>query len=65
VAILRSAFAAVLDDPQLREEARRARIDVDPVSAEKITGVLQKAYAATPEMIARLARLSEPPTDAK
>jgi tripartite-type tricarboxylate transporter receptor subunit TctC len=65
VAILRSAFASVLEDPQFRDEARQARIDVDPVSAEKITAVLQKAYAATPEMIARLAKLSEPPPDAK
>jgi tripartite-type tricarboxylate transporter receptor subunit TctC len=65
VAILRSAFAAVLNDPQLLQEAKQERLDVDPVSAEKITAVLQKAYAATPEMVARLAKLSRSSSDAK
>ena len=65
VAILQKAFAAALNDPQLRAEAEQERIAIDPVSADKITEVLQKAYAATPEMVARLAKLSQPPADAK
>ncbi len=46
VAALRKAFWATLQDPDLRAEARRASLEVDPVSAEDVHALIAKIYAA-------------------
>lgn len=48
VAALKSAFAATLKDPAFLAEAAQRRIIVDPVSADKITEVINRAME-TPE----------------
>jgi hypothetical protein len=41
------------------------RLEVDPVSGERLTAVLQKAYGSTPAMLDRLAALTRAPQGAK
>ncbi len=43
---LRKAFWAALQDPELRADAKRASLDVDPVSAEDVHALIKKIYAA-------------------
>ncbi len=54
VLALRKAFAETLADPELRADAQRANLDVHPVSGEEVTSLIAKAYAAPPEIAAKL-----------
>src|SRR5262249_42071968 len=53
-AVLRSAFAATLRDPEFRKEAERAKLEVDLVTGEEVDTVLKDAVAAPTEVIDRL-----------
>ncbi len=50
VAVLRSAFWAAVHDPAFRAEAKKRGMVVNPLRAEKIQAVIEKAMA-TPESI--------------
>lgn len=52
---LRTAFEEMLRDPQFLAEAARARMEINPISAEELTTLLDEAYA-TPEHIVEQAR---------
>jgi len=59
LATLRKAFKATLEDPQLKDEAAKQQLDITHVPGERLEGLMQKAYAAPPQMIARLLELSQ------
>jgi len=46
VAAIRKAFAATMQDPAFREDARRARLDVAPLTGEEIAEVVAKKFSA-------------------
>jgi tripartite-type tricarboxylate transporter receptor subunit TctC len=46
VAAIRKAFAATMNDPAFREDARRARLDVAPLTGEEITKVVAMKFNA-------------------
>lgn len=52
VQAIRSAFTKAYGDPKLLREAERWRIA--PVSGEELHAIIDKAYAAKPEVIARM-----------
>ena len=52
VALLRRAFRAAVSDPAFVAEARRARIKIDFAPPERITRILEAAYAMPPDVIA-------------
>ena len=56
---LRDAFDATMRDPDFLAEAARQRLVVNPVSGEKIAGLLDRIYASPKEMLDRVAALSE------
>jgi len=60
LATLRQAFKATIEDPKLRADAEKQRLDVNYISGERLEGLMQKAYSAPPEIIARLLELSQP-----
>ena len=60
LATLRQAFKATLEDPQLKDEAAKQQLDITHVPGERLEGLMQKAYSAPPQMIARLLELSQP-----
>ena len=53
-AVLRSAFAATLRDPDFLKEAERAKLDIDLVTGGEVDAVLAAAAAAPAEAIERL-----------
>ncbi len=54
VAMLRKAFLATLADPDLRGEAKKSNMEVNPVSGEDVQALMAKVYAAPPEIITRI-----------
>lgn len=51
VTLLRRAFMDTMQDKDLREEARRAQIDVDPTSGEDMQKTLTQLYASPVDQI--------------
>jgi tripartite-type tricarboxylate transporter receptor subunit TctC len=54
---LRAAFMAALKDPELIEEARKQRLDVDPVSGEDMQARVAGFYKAPEAVVARTREL--------
>jgi tripartite-type tricarboxylate transporter receptor subunit TctC len=54
VEALRKAFLETLADPELLVEAKRASLDVDPVSGEEVQKLVAKAYAAPKNLVGNL-----------
>ncbi len=63
MAILRAAFEATMNDPELLEEARRLQLNPFPIAGEEIARVIAEAYAAPSDVVQRtqaaLGRVSE------
>lgn len=53
VALLRKAFSDTMQDPQLREEAAKMRLDVDFVAGEVLQKLVAQIYAAPPAVVQR------------
>jgi hypothetical protein len=49
--VLKHAFAAVLKDAGLIEEAHKAGLSVEPVSAEEAESILRKAFDTDPAVV--------------
>jgi tripartite-type tricarboxylate transporter receptor subunit TctC len=49
--ILRKAFMDAWRDPELLEEARRSKLEVNPISGEEIAKVVAKMYASPPALV--------------
>jgi tripartite-type tricarboxylate transporter receptor subunit TctC len=60
VAALRDAFKKMTEDPELRADAAKQRLDVNYISGERLEALMAKAYSASPEMVARILDLSQP-----
>jgi tripartite-type tricarboxylate transporter receptor subunit TctC len=61
LAALQAAFAAMTSDPAFEADARAQRLDVGPISAERIEAVLRRSFTAPRETIDRLIGASKPP----
>jgi tripartite-type tricarboxylate transporter receptor subunit TctC len=51
LAILRRAFDATMKDPQFIADADKLRIDVAPLSGERVQEVVRNLYAASPDVV--------------
>jgi tripartite-type tricarboxylate transporter receptor subunit TctC len=56
---LRDAFEATMKDPDFLAEAARQRLIINPVSGERIAGLLDRIYASPKDVLDRVAALSE------
>jgi len=54
VEALRKAFWATLKDPELLADAKRANLEVNPVSAEEVQNLIAKVYAAPRELTQKI-----------
>jgi tripartite-type tricarboxylate transporter receptor subunit TctC len=54
VQLLRKAFADTLKDPELLAEAKKANLEIDPISGEEVEGIVQGLYKIEPAFIARM-----------
>ena len=53
VEALRKAFADTMADPQLKAEAEKMKLDVEPVLGAELQALVAKVYASPPAIIAR------------
>jgi tripartite-type tricarboxylate transporter receptor subunit TctC len=53
VAALRKAFAATMKDPEYIAEGKRVRLDMNPLSAERVTQLVQATVNAPPAIVAK------------
>jgi tripartite-type tricarboxylate transporter receptor subunit TctC len=60
VRTLRDAFNAVLRDREFLAEAVKLRIDITPQTGEDIQKMVERAYAAPPQVVDRLKKIVEP-----
>jgi tripartite-type tricarboxylate transporter receptor subunit TctC len=58
-AVLRTAFAQTLRDPEFRKDAERAKLDTDLVTGEEVEAQLKDAASAPPDVIERLKQALE------
>jgi len=59
VMALQKSFLETLADPELLADARRANLEVDPVSGPEVQALIAKAYAAPKDIVARLKHVLE------
>ena len=57
VAVLRAAYEKAAKDPELIAEAKKMRIDVTPVTGEKLQGMAKEVMVQPPEVIAQIKKL--------
>jgi tripartite-type tricarboxylate transporter receptor subunit TctC len=57
VAILRKAFMETMNDPEFLAEARQMKLEVSPMSGEKMTELIRRAYASPREVVNEAIRL--------
>ncbi len=51
--VLRAAFDKTVTDPQFLEDAKKSRVDIEPLSGAKVQAVIAKLYAAPRDVIER------------
>jgi tripartite-type tricarboxylate transporter receptor subunit TctC len=57
VAALRTAFNATMKDKDFLAEAKKQKMEIDPVAGADINALLDRVYSAPPAMIARIREL--------
>jgi tripartite-type tricarboxylate transporter receptor subunit TctC len=57
VAALRAAFDATMNDEVFLAEAKKQRMEIDPVSGANINALLERVYSAPPAVIDRIRQL--------
>lgn len=60
VQLLRKAFADTLKDPELLIEAKKAQLEIDPISGEEAEGIVRGLYNIEPAFIARMKQVLVP-----
>jgi tripartite-type tricarboxylate transporter receptor subunit TctC len=63
VAILRKAFADTFTDPAYLADAKKADVEVEPITGEEIASILKEAYCAPADVKARLVAASKRPSE--
>ncbi len=57
---MRKAFLDTMKDASFLEDAKRLKLEIDPMPAEAVIAVLNKMYAAPPEAIAKVRNIMKP-----
>ena len=58
--MLRTAFDAAIQDPDLLEEAKKPDLEINPRSGKVFAGHVQKLYSATNGLVERMAKVIRP-----
>jgi hypothetical protein len=48
---IRKAFMATLRDPEFLAEAKKVKIEIEPVSGERVQDIVREIYATPPEVV--------------
>lgn len=54
VQIMRKAFMATMRDPELAAEAKKAKLDIDPVAGEEMEKIVERYFKLDPTIVAKL-----------
>ena len=57
VKILREAFMKTVNDPELLDDAKKKKLELDPVSGEELEMLAREIVAQPPEVIERMKKL--------
>jgi tripartite-type tricarboxylate transporter receptor subunit TctC len=57
VAILRKAFDATMQDPEMKAEADKQSVAIEPILAEEAEAIMQRLYKLPPELIERTRKI--------
>ena len=57
VKLLREAFAKTLRDPELLDEAKKKRLEIDPMAGEELEALAKEVLAANKDVIERMEKL--------
>lgn len=57
VKILREAYMKVLNDPTVRDQAKKGRMDIEPTSGEELETLVKDIFDAPPEVIKRAKKI--------
>jgi len=57
VKLLREAFSKALKDPELLDEAKKKRLEIDPLTGEEIEALAKEVLATDREVIGRMEKL--------
>ena len=60
VAALRRAFVATMNDPALREEAEKQKLEINMVPGEQVSTLVNDLMATSPEIIKRMQEMLKP-----
>ncbi len=60
VAIMRKAFLDTLNDPELVADAKKARLDIEPVTGEEMESMVTKLSKLNPALIAKIKEILSP-----
>jgi tripartite-type tricarboxylate transporter receptor subunit TctC len=61
VKALRAAFDATMKDPKLRDEAAKAKLELDAMPGDKLAAVAASVFGAPPAVIKKAAELTARP----
>ena len=53
-ALLRDAFKATMEDPELRREAARLKFDVDFLDGQTVQDSVRRSFASPPEIVSKV-----------
>jgi tripartite-type tricarboxylate transporter receptor subunit TctC len=59
IAALRSAFDAAMKNTAFLDDARLQHAEIDPVGGQEINALLERVYAAPPDVVARIRELAK------
>ncbi len=62
VAAMRVAMADAFADPDLRAEAAKEELDIDPITGEETEAIVKRDYQAPASTLSRLVAAMQPPT---
>jgi tripartite-type tricarboxylate transporter receptor subunit TctC len=57
VKIIRDAFNKTINDPALRAEAKKRRLDIDPATGEELDALAKEVMTATPDIVEKVKKL--------
>jgi tripartite-type tricarboxylate transporter receptor subunit TctC len=57
LALLRTAFRQAVEDPELRADAEKQRLAIDPIFGEEAQGIIRRLYRSPPEVIERMRKI--------
>ena len=57
---LRQAFMETLQDAAFLDDARRAKLDIDPVPGDELEQVVARLFELPPAIVARLKQVLDP-----